>query len=138
LILADKALPAPPTAAAVRPSPDVHSDEHWQLFLQFEDDRAFGKNVTKPVDQDPLDLRLGFLAYVRRDRGSALVAAANVARERASAGASDRRPGDRFPACAIQCELARNAHPSRGVLLLRQCLLGAAPARRTQSERGWP
>ena len=43
---------------------DVHFDEHWQLFLQFEDDRAFGKNVTTPVDQDPLDLRLGFLAYV--------------------------------------------------------------------------
>jgi hypothetical protein len=37
-------------------SPDVHFDEHWQLFLQFEDDRAFGKNVTTPVDQDPLDL----------------------------------------------------------------------------------
>ena len=32
---------------------DVHFDEHWQLFLQFEDDRAFGKNVTTPVDQDP-------------------------------------------------------------------------------------
>ena len=31
-------------------SPDVHFDEHWQLFLQFEDDRAFGKNVTTPVD----------------------------------------------------------------------------------------
>ncbi len=43
---------------------DVHFDEHWQLFLQFEDDRAFGKNVTTTVDQDPLDVRLGFLAYV--------------------------------------------------------------------------
>src|SRR6478735_3051327 len=43
---------------------DVHFDEHWQLFLQVEDDRAFGKNVITPVDQDPLDMRLGFLAYV--------------------------------------------------------------------------
>jgi hypothetical protein len=43
---------------------DFHLDEHWQLFLQVEDDRAFGKNVITPVDQDPLDLRLGFLAYV--------------------------------------------------------------------------
>lgn len=43
---------------------DIHFDEHWQLFLQAEDDRAFGKNVTTPVDQDPLDMRLAFLAYV--------------------------------------------------------------------------
>jgi hypothetical protein len=43
---------------------DFRLDQHWQLFLQFEDDRAFGKNVTTPVDQNPLDLRLGFLAYV--------------------------------------------------------------------------
>ncbi|MBH5397203.1 alginate export family protein [Bradyrhizobium sp. CNPSo 4010] len=43
---------------------DFHLDEHWQLFLQVEDDRAFGKNVITPVDQDPLDMRLGFLAYV--------------------------------------------------------------------------
>ena len=33
-------------------------------FVQVEDDRAFGKNVITPVDQDPLDMRLGFLAYV--------------------------------------------------------------------------
>ena len=43
---------------------DVHFDEHWQFFLQLEDDRAFGKNVVTPVDQDPLDMRLAFLAYV--------------------------------------------------------------------------
>jgi hypothetical protein len=43
---------------------DFHLDEHWQLFLEVEDDRAFGKNVITPVDQDPLDMRLGFLAYV--------------------------------------------------------------------------
>ncbi|MFK4727329.1 hypothetical protein ABIE89_008429 [Bradyrhizobium niftali] len=43
---------------------DFRFAEHWQLFLQGEDDRAFGKNVVSPVDQDPLDLRLAFLAYV--------------------------------------------------------------------------
>jgi hypothetical protein len=43
---------------------DFRFAEHWQLFLQGEDDRAFGKNVVTPVDQDPLDLRLAFLAYV--------------------------------------------------------------------------
>ena len=43
---------------------DFRFDQHWQLFLQFEDNRAFGKNVITPVDQNPLDLRLGFLAYV--------------------------------------------------------------------------
>ena len=43
---------------------DLRFNEHWQLFLQVEDDRAFGKNVITPVDQDPLDMRLAFLAYV--------------------------------------------------------------------------
>lgn len=43
---------------------DVHFDEHWQMFLQLEDARAFDKNVISPVDQNPLDLRLAFLAYV--------------------------------------------------------------------------
>ncbi|ABQ37550.1 alginate export family protein [Bradyrhizobium sp. BTAi1] len=43
---------------------DAHLDAHWQLFVQFEDDRAFGKAAITAVDQDPLDLRLAFLAYV--------------------------------------------------------------------------
>ncbi|WP_229177995.1 alginate export family protein [Bradyrhizobium ivorense] len=43
---------------------DFRFAEHWQLFLQGEDDRAFGKNVVTTVDQDPLDVRLAFLAYV--------------------------------------------------------------------------
>jgi hypothetical protein len=29
---------------------NVHFGKHRQLFLQSEDDRAFGKTVTKPVD----------------------------------------------------------------------------------------
>lgn len=43
---------------------DFRFAEHWQLFLQAEDDRAFHKNVVTTVDQDPLDVRLAFLAYV--------------------------------------------------------------------------
>ncbi|MGJ5178114.1 alginate export family protein [Bradyrhizobium oligotrophicum] len=43
---------------------DAHLNENWQLFVQLEDDRAFGKASVTSVDQDPLDLRLAFLAYV--------------------------------------------------------------------------
>ncbi|MGJ4915197.1 alginate export family protein [Bradyrhizobium oligotrophicum] len=43
---------------------DAHLNEHWQLFVQLEDDRAFGKANITSVDQNPLDLRLAFLAYV--------------------------------------------------------------------------
>ncbi|CCD88000.1 conserved hypothetical protein; putative signal peptide [Bradyrhizobium sp. ORS 285] len=43
---------------------DAHFDEHWQAFVQLEDIRAFGKANITSVDQDPLDLRLAFLAYV--------------------------------------------------------------------------
>ncbi|TDV33782.1 alginate export protein [Paraburkholderia caballeronis] len=44
---------------------DVHVDRNWELFTQFEDVRAFGKNVVTPVDKNPLDLRLAFLSYVK-------------------------------------------------------------------------
>lgn len=53
---------------------DVRFDEHWQAFLQIEDDRAFGKNIITPVDQNPLDLRLAFLAYVNSTEGGAFKA----------------------------------------------------------------
>jgi hypothetical protein len=43
---------------------DFHFDEHWQMFVQLEDARAFDKDVITPVDQNPLDLRLAYLAYV--------------------------------------------------------------------------
>ncbi|MGJ5019211.1 alginate export family protein [Bradyrhizobium oligotrophicum] len=43
---------------------DAHFDEHWQAFVQLEDARAFGKATITSVDQNPLDLRLAFLAYV--------------------------------------------------------------------------
>lgn len=42
---------------------DIHVDEHWQLFAQLEDARDANKRTTTPVDKNPLDLRLAFLAY---------------------------------------------------------------------------
>lgn len=44
---------------------DIHLNENWQIFTQIEDARAFGKNVITPVDQNPLDLRLAFVAYTQ-------------------------------------------------------------------------
>lgn len=38
--------------------------EHWQVFGQLEDARTFGKQAIGPADQNRLDLRLAFLAYV--------------------------------------------------------------------------
>jgi hypothetical protein len=42
---------------------DVHLNENWQIFTQFEDARAFDKSNITPVDQNPIDLRLAFVAY---------------------------------------------------------------------------
>jgi Alginate export len=42
---------------------DIRFNEHWQVFVQIEDDRAFEKTSISPADQDPLDLRLAFVAY---------------------------------------------------------------------------
>ncbi len=42
---------------------DLHFNEHWQLFTQLEDARDVGKRAATPVDKNPLDLRLAFLAY---------------------------------------------------------------------------
>lgn len=44
---------------------DVHFNEHWEFFVQFEDDRAFGKKYLTSADQDVADLRLAFLAYTQ-------------------------------------------------------------------------
>ena len=43
----------------------VHINENWQVFTQFEDVRAPGKRIITPVDENPLDLRLAYLAYTR-------------------------------------------------------------------------
>lgn len=42
---------------------DLHFNQHWQLFTQLEDARDYGKRNTTPVDRNPLDLRLAFLAF---------------------------------------------------------------------------
>lgn len=42
---------------------DLHFNQNWQLFTQLEDARDYGKRNTTPVDRNPLDLRLAFLAF---------------------------------------------------------------------------
>lgn len=42
---------------------DLHPDEHWQLFLQIEDDIAPGKKPVVPVDKSPPDIRQAFVTY---------------------------------------------------------------------------
>jgi hypothetical protein len=44
---------------------DLHPNENWQVFTQLQDDRAFGKRVITPVDEDRLDLEQAFIAYSR-------------------------------------------------------------------------
>src|SRR4029077_9572285 len=53
---------------------DVRPNAHWQLFVQFEDVRAPGKSVITPVDENPLDLRHAFIAYVDSFWGGTLKA----------------------------------------------------------------
>ncbi|WP_208247367.1 alginate export family protein (plasmid) [Rhizobium sp. T1470] len=42
---------------------DLHLYDDWQIFTQFEDDRAFGKQDIGPADADKVDLRLAFIGY---------------------------------------------------------------------------
>src|SRR4051812_12583435 len=42
---------------------DLHFAEHWNLFVQLEDVRAFAKTVIGPADENPLDVRQAYLAY---------------------------------------------------------------------------
>ena len=53
---------------------DVRPNAHWQIFVEFEDVRAPGKAVITPVDENPLDLRLAFIAYVDSFWGGTLKA----------------------------------------------------------------
>jgi hypothetical protein len=53
---------------------DVRPNVHWQVFAQFEDVRAPGKSVITPVDENPLDLRQAFIAYVDSFWGGTLKA----------------------------------------------------------------
>lgn len=42
---------------------DLHLFDTWQVFTQFEDVRAFGKDGIGPADENPLDLRVAFIGY---------------------------------------------------------------------------
>jgi Alginate export len=42
---------------------DIRPNAHWQIFVQLQDDRAFGKDLITPVDKDPLDLEQAFVTY---------------------------------------------------------------------------
>jgi hypothetical protein len=44
---------------------DVHLNENWQLFTQFEDVRAFNKTVVGPNDANRFDLRQAFIGYTQ-------------------------------------------------------------------------
>ncbi|WP_082190183.1 alginate export family protein [Frateuria defendens] len=48
---------------------DLHLGQHWQLFAQLEDARDYGKRSTSPVDRNPGDLRLAFVAYTHALEG---------------------------------------------------------------------
>ncbi len=42
---------------------DVHLNQNWQVFTQFEDVRTIDKVTVTAIDQNQLDLRLAFVAY---------------------------------------------------------------------------
>ncbi|GGM16347.1 alginate export family protein [Pseudomonas asuensis] len=42
---------------------DLHINEHWRMFTQLEDARAFNKKTVGGADQNHLDLRLAFVEY---------------------------------------------------------------------------
>jgi hypothetical protein len=43
---------------------DVRPNANWQIFVQFEDVRAPAKSVITPIDENELDLRQAFVAYI--------------------------------------------------------------------------
>jgi len=51
---------------------DVHLNVNWQIFVQMQDDRAFGKDIITPVDKDPLDLEQAFASYSNDVAGGTL------------------------------------------------------------------
>lgn len=44
---------------------DVHLNENWQFFTQFEDVRAFDKTAVGPNDANRFDLRQAFIGYTQ-------------------------------------------------------------------------
>jgi hypothetical protein len=51
---------------------DIHPSANWQIFVQLQDDRAFGKGIITPVDKDPLDLEQAFVTYSNEIAGGNL------------------------------------------------------------------
>ncbi|PQP04255.1 hypothetical protein C5612_09645 [Pseudomonas frederiksbergensis] len=43
---------------------DLHLNEHWRVFTELEDARAFDKTTVGGADQNHLDMRLAFVEYV--------------------------------------------------------------------------
>lgn len=42
---------------------DIRPNQNWQIFIQLQDDHAFGKNPITPVDVDKLDFEQAFVTY---------------------------------------------------------------------------
>ena len=42
---------------------DLHPDQHWQVFVQLEDDIQAGKAPVTPVDENPVNIRQAFVTY---------------------------------------------------------------------------
>jgi len=42
---------------------DLHLDEHWNVFVQLEDVRAFGKTTIGPADANQVDVRQAFVMF---------------------------------------------------------------------------
>ena len=42
---------------------DLRPDQHWQVFVQLEDDVQAGKKPVTPVDENPVNVRQGFVTY---------------------------------------------------------------------------
>lgn len=53
---------------------DLHLNENWQLFTQFEDVRAFDKTAVGPNDANRFELRLAFMGYTQETDAGTFIA----------------------------------------------------------------
>jgi hypothetical protein len=58
---------------------DLHLNQHWRVFTQLEDARAFDKTTLGGADQNHLDLRLAFAEYI--DEAAAHTVKARIGRQ---------------------------------------------------------
>ena len=50
---------------------DIRPNANWQIFVQLQDDRAFGKDIITPGDENPLDVeQASLLTAVTSQEGS--------------------------------------------------------------------